>query len=89
MVTNAFIYILYTIETFIISKFPAYDPPTGISDAFTYMGGKAAGLSCIEPVDTWRAALVIIFAIAAVLATARFFGWAVGKRMRHPDGGHA
>jgi len=88
MVTNGIITLLYTIGEWIISLFPPFSGlPTEITDAATYIGGKAAGLSCIEPIDTWRAALVIVFTIAAVLAVIRFGSWLVGRKMRHPDEG--
>jgi len=87
MIASAILTFGYTVYTWIIGLFPAYTGlPTGITNALTWLGGTGAGLSCIVPVDTYRAQIVIIVYMAIILLGIRFFAWIFNREMKHPDG---
>jgi len=88
MIATAILTFAYAVYTWIIGLFPVYTGlPSEITDALTWLGGTGAGLSCIVPVDTYRAQILIIMYTAGILLLIRFFAWMFNKKMRHPEDG--
>lgn len=86
MVTTGIINFGYIIIAWFLDLLPTYEGfPTGLQNAITWIGSTGSGLSCIVPVDTYRAQIVIIVYIALILLTIRFFAWIFNRRMNHPD----
>jgi len=87
MVTTGLINFGYLIISWVLSLLPVYTGfPTEMQNAITWIGGTGAGLSCIVPVDTYRAQIVIIVYLAIILLGIRFFAWIFNREMKHPDG---
>jgi len=87
MVTTGLINFGYLIISWVLSLLPVYTGlPTEIQSALTWIGGTGAGLSCIVPVDTYRAQILIIVYTAVILLGIRFFAWIFNRKMNHPDG---
>jgi len=87
MVSTGALQFLNSIIEWIISVLPTYEGlPTGLQNALTWLGGTGSGISCIVPVDTYRAQILIIMYTAIVLLFVRFIGWIFNRKMNHPDG---
>jgi len=87
MITTGILNFGYAVIDYIIRLLPVYEGlPTGLQNALAWIGGTGAGLSCIVPVDTYRAQILIIMYTAGVLLLVRFFAWIFNRKMNHPDG---
>jgi len=90
MVVTAILTFLYGLISWGLSLLPAYTGlPTNLTDALTWIGNRGAGLSCIVPVDTYRAQVLIIMFTALILLSVRFFAWMFKRKMKHPEEGHS
>jgi len=86
MVASGILTFLYVLIAWGITLLPVYTGlPTGLQNALTWIGGTGAGLSCIVPVDTYRAQILIIMYTALVLLGVRFFMWIFNRKMNTPD----
>jgi len=86
MVASGILTFLYVLIAWGITLLPVYTGvPTGLQNALTWIGGTGAGLSCVVPVDTYRAQILIIMYTALVLLGVRFFMWIFNRKMNTPD----
>jgi len=88
MITTGILTFGYTVIQWILGLLPAYTGlPNQITSALAWIGGTGAGISCIVPVDTYRAQILIIMYTAGILLLVRFFAWIFNRKMKHPDEG--
>jgi len=86
MITTGILTFGYTVIQWVLSLLPTYEGlPSGLQSALAWIGGTGAGLSCIVPVDTYRAQILIIMYTASILLLVRFFSWIFNRKMNHPD----